>query len=94
MDLMARSVKLSDVTTIQLGCKYDWCEEVPQIHFAQFYVSYFVTVLAYPFTVALTASLFSKVLGTIPQVSHRSHVNQAALRREGCFGSWQQYYVV
>ena len=65
---MARSVKLSDVTTIQLGCKYDWCEEVPQIHFAQFYVSYFVTVLAYPFTVALTASLFSKVLGTIPQV--------------------------
>ena len=63
----------ADVTYETLGCHYDWCLRTPQLNIYQFYVSYVITICSYSFCIAITASLYSKALGTIPQVGkHRS----------------------
>ena len=51
-----------------LGCHYDWCLTTPQLDIYQFYVSYAITICSYSFCIAITASLYSKALGNIPQV--------------------------
>ena len=50
------------------GCKYDWCLTIPQIHMAQFFIQYYISVVAFPFCTTLIAAVFSCVLGDIPQV--------------------------
>lgn len=52
-----------------LGCKYEWCKTVPKITYAQYYVGVFLTNSGFPFCMALTASIFSKLLTGIPQVN-------------------------
>ena len=50
------------------GCKYDWCLTIPQIHMAQFFIQYYISVIAFPFCTTLITAVFSCVLGDIPQV--------------------------
>ena len=52
-----------------IGCLYDWCFTIPKISVVQFMVGYVFALVGYPFCMALCGSLFSKVLGPIPQVS-------------------------
>lgn len=49
------------------GCSYDWCLTIPKITVVQFMVGYVFGLLGYPFCVAICGSLFSKILGPIPQ---------------------------
>ena len=41
----------------------------------QFYVSYFITVMSYPFSMALTSALYAGLLGNIPQVRAVLYIN-------------------
>ena len=50
------------------GCAYEWCLYIPKVTVAQFMVGFFVATAGYPFCVAVIGSLYSKVMGTIPQV--------------------------
>ena len=52
-----------------IACPYAWCSRIAKISVAQFMAGYIFALLGYPFCVALCGSLFSKVLGPIPQVS-------------------------
>ena len=52
-----------------IGCPYDWCYTIPKISVDQFMVGYVFALVGYPFCMAICGSLFSKVLGPIPQVS-------------------------
>ena len=52
-----------------VGCPYDWCYDIPKISVEQFMIGYVFALIGYPFCMALCGSLFSKVLGPIPQVS-------------------------
>merc|ERR1719341_371654 len=49
------------------GCKYEWCHYIPKITVAQFMAGYVLATIGYPFCITLNASLYSKVLGNIPQ---------------------------
>ena len=55
-------------TEEQLGCEYEWCEEIPQIHMVQYFLQYYITVISFPFCTTLITAVFSCVLGDIPQV--------------------------
>ena len=54
------------------GCAYCWCLEQPKMTVVQFIVGMGFSMAGYPFCTAIIASLFSKVLGDIPQVSRTS----------------------
>ena len=53
---------------IELGCRYQWCLEIPKVTMYQFFIGYFITVMSYPFSMALTSALYAGILGNIPQV--------------------------
>ena len=54
---------------MRFGCRLEWCKYIPKIHMAQFFVAAYVTLIGYPFVVALTSGIYSRVLGNIPQVN-------------------------
>ena len=56
-----------DVETLT-GCQYDWCSEIGAITVVQFMFGYVCSLLGYPFCIALCGSIFTKVLGPVPQV--------------------------
>lgn len=60
-----------------LGCpsSQEWCNEVPAITYTQFIFCYVLTVLGYPIGITLIQTLFSKLLGSRPQVSHPQLLN-------------------
>ena len=58
-----------------LGCRYEWCHDIPQIHMVQFFLQYYISVIAFPFCTTMTASVFSCVLGDIPQVNCKYNQN-------------------
>ena len=53
------------------GCpsNLQWCFELPQIHLAQLLMATFFLAIGYPTTNLLTSTLYSKVLGSRPQVT-------------------------
>ena len=59
------------------GCPYCWCLTQRQMTIAQFMIGSAITTIGFPFCVAIDASLFTKVLGDIPQVRepHIFHKN-------------------
>lgn len=50
------------------GCRYCWCLEQKRMTIPQFMVGFFVGIAGYPYSTAIIASLFSKVIGTSNQV--------------------------
>ena len=50
------------------GCSYDWCPNMPGITAAQFYTSFALQCLGFPYCIALTQSLYSKIIGPRRQV--------------------------
>ena len=60
---------------VELGCRYQWCTQIPKVTMYQFYVSYFITVMSYPFSMALTSALYAGLLGNIPQVRAVLYIN-------------------
>ena len=71
-----------------LGCRYEWCHDIPQIHMVQFFLQYYISVIAFPFCTTMTASVFSCVLGDIPQVSCQYNENYSWLMNFSslCYG--------
>ena len=55
-------------TDLRFGCRLEWCTYIPKIEMAQFFVGAYITLIGYPFVVALTSGIYSRVLGNIPQV--------------------------
>lgn len=56
-----------------VGCPstQEWCNYTPVLTLTQFLLGYFLTVLGYPIGVTLIQTIFSKLLGSRPQVSSR-----------------------
>lgn len=54
-----------------VGCPstQEWCQTVPAVTYIQFIFCYALTILGYPIGVTLIQTLFSKLLGSRPQVS-------------------------
>lgn len=54
-----------------VGCPstQEWCQTVPAVTYIQFIFCYVLTILGYPIGVTLIQTLFSKLLGSRPQVS-------------------------
>eukprot|EP00095_Tigriopus_kingsejongensis_P005987 maker-scaffold48_size466083-snap-gene-3.27 protein:Tk05987 transcript:maker-scaffold48_size466083-snap-gene-3.27-mRNA-1 annotation:"major facilitator superfamily domain-containing protein 8" len=50
-----------------VGCPYCWCLDIPRMTVTQFLIGYAISVTGYPFCVAISGSLFSKILGNSPQ---------------------------
>ena len=57
-----------DITYLRLGCKFQWCDNVPALLLAQFVTALYIVAMANPFNTVLNISLFTKVLGDTPQV--------------------------
>ena len=55
-----------------VGCHLEWCTEQPALNLVQFIVGVVILTLGHPFRIALTQSIYSKMLGPIPQVRHNS----------------------
>ena len=51
-----------------VGCHLDWCAEQPALDLVQFIIGVVILTLGHPFRIALTQSIYSKMLGPIPQV--------------------------
>ena len=51
-----------------VGCHLEWCTEQPALNLVQFIVGVVILTLGHPFRIALTQSIYSKMLGPIPQV--------------------------
>ena len=60
------------LTDLRFGCRLAWCDTIPKIEMAQFFVGAYITLVGYPFVVALTSGIYSRVLGNIPQVCNRT----------------------
>ena len=54
---------------LRFGCRLEWCKKIPQIKMAQFFTAAYITLIGYPFVVALTSGIYSRVLGNVPQVA-------------------------
>ena len=51
-----------------VGCHLDWCAEQPALDLVQFIIGVVILTLGHPFRIALTQSIYTKMLGPIPQV--------------------------
>ena len=51
-----------------VGCHLDWCAEQPALNLVQFIIGVVILTLGHPFRIALTQSIYTKMLGPIPQV--------------------------
>lgn len=53
-----------------LGCpsNQEWCYYIPKMTLSQFLIGFFLTSLGYPIGVTLIQTIFSKLLGSKPQV--------------------------
>ena len=49
-------------------CSLEWCEEQPALTLTQFVIGMVILTAGHPFRIALTQSIYSKMLGPIPQV--------------------------
>lgn len=60
-----------------LGCpsSQEWCSYTPQMTLTQFIVGYLLTAFGYPVGVTLIQTIFSKILGSRPQVSFLCWIN-------------------
>ena len=47
------------------GCGYEWCVTMPRMTVPQFMLGFVLGVVGYPFSLTLSASIFSKVVGDI-----------------------------
>ena len=50
-----------------IGCHLDWCKDQPALDLVQFIIGVVILTLGHPFRIALTQSIYSKMLGPIPQ---------------------------
>merc|ERR1712150_278464 len=50
-----------------VGCQLDWCAEQPALNLVQFIIGVVILTLGHPFRIALTQSIYTKMLGPIPQ---------------------------
>jgi len=50
-----------------VGCHLDWCAEQPALDLVQFIIGVVILTLGHPFRIALTQSIYTKMLGPIPQ---------------------------
>ena len=62
------NTKYNVLADLRFGCRLEWCDTIPKIEMAQFFVGAYITLVGYPFVVALTSGIYSRVLGNIPQV--------------------------
>ena len=51
-----------------VGCHLDWCAKQPALNLVQFIIGVVILTLGHPFRIALTQSIYTKMLGPIPQV--------------------------
>ena len=51
-------------------CALEWCKEQPAMTVVQFVVGWVIFAVGYPFRSSLMQSIFSKILGPVPQVKH------------------------
>ena len=66
---LGKSIPCSE--TQQNGCcALDWCKDQAAMTVAQFIIGFVILAAGYPFRVSLTQSIWSKILGPAPQVSH------------------------
>merc|ERR1719295_2167900 len=49
------------------GCDLEWCEYTPAITEVQFYLSYVLGALSFPYCMAICQAVYSKVIGPRPQ---------------------------
>lgn len=55
-------------TSDTVGCPYCWCLDIPQMTVVQFMIGFAIVVIGYPFCIAISGSLFSKIVGKHAQV--------------------------
>lgn len=62
--------KASNHSAEPTGCPYEqtWCQYTPSIHLAQFISSNILIGVGYPACNVMSYTLYSKILGPIPQV--------------------------
>ena len=46
------------------SCSYEWCQNIPMIQIPQFMVGFVVATIGYTFCLALSGSIYSRVLGS------------------------------
>lgn len=49
------------------GCSLEWCEYTPALTEFQFYLSYVIAAISFPYCVGICQAIFSKVIGPRPQ---------------------------
>ena len=67
---MARNIPCQTATTSDPGCALEWCTQMPRLTIPQLFSGAVVNTLGYPFALAITTGIFSKILGPRSQVHH------------------------
>ena len=75
-DVDGSTKKCTGIMKECVGCHLEWCTEQPALDLVQFIVGVVILTLGHPFRIALTQSIYSKMLGPIPQVrqTHKKFV--------------------
>ena len=63
-----RNAACKDVTSREPGCDLEWCQTTPALQDWQLFGGIIIGTIGYPYAVAITQSLFSKIIGPRPQV--------------------------
>ena len=53
-------------------CALDWCEDQAAMNVPQFVIGFCILAAGHPFRISITQSLFTKILGPVPQVKIHS----------------------
>lgn len=64
----SRNIACEEATAAEPGCGLEWCKTMPAVTIPQVFGGIIVGSIGYPFCVAITQSLFSKIIGPRPQV--------------------------
>ena len=64
---MLQNVPCQETSSGQPGCALEWCTCVPRTTIFQFFAGLLIGSIGYPFGVAISMSLFSKIIGPRPQ---------------------------
>ena len=76
----AKNIPCENAASATSGCALDWCEHQPALEVWQLFGGIIIGTIGYPFAIAITQSIFSKIIGPRPQVSIFFYLFHAVLK--------------
>ena len=72
---IAERIKCSNISKVGC-CDLEWCKEQSAMTVWQLVIGFAIFTMGHPFRISLTQSIFSKILGPVPQVNSSKYMHK------------------